>query len=58
MGSTIAMTLTLTDLRTLVAQRLGAETTADDVQQVCRRLFTLESLPKGQELSTALPPDL
>jgi hypothetical protein len=48
--------ITVKDLRDLVARRLGAETAADDVRTVCERLYTLALTPRGQELTTALPP--
>jgi hypothetical protein len=49
--------ITLRDLHDLVAHRLGAETAAADVSTVCERLCVLASIPRGQELSCALPMD-
>jgi hypothetical protein len=49
--------ITLRDIRNLVVHRLGAETAAADVSTVCERLCVLASMPKGQELSCALPMD-
>jgi len=48
--------ITPKDLRDLAERRLGAETAVEDVRAVCRRLYTLAQMPRGQELSTALPP--
>jgi len=52
----MSTSITPKDLHDLVSQRLGAETTAADVRTVCERLYTLAQSPRGQELSTALPP--
>jgi hypothetical protein len=44
------------DLRDLVAHRLWLDPAAEDVREVCKRLCILAGTPRGQELSTALPP--
>jgi hypothetical protein len=50
--------ITLRELRDLVGLRLPVEASSADVRRIRERLYTLVQMPSGQELSTALPPDL
>jgi hypothetical protein len=50
--------ITLKELRDLVGLRCDPEISSAEVRRIRERLHILASMPRGQELSTALPLDL